>query len=74
MGCDPILGRFHCETYKASPVPSCFLLGEILKLTTIERRGRGEKEQPEVGPKGEWVGSSESKDTESTEVEGIAED
>jgi hypothetical protein len=50
------------------------LLGEILKLTTIERRGRGEKEQPEVGPKGEWVGSSESKDIESTEEEWIAED
>ena len=49
-------------------------MGEILKLTTIERRGRGEKEQPEVGPKGGWVGTSELKDIERTEVEGIAED
>lgn len=37
-------------------------------LTTIEHGGRCEKEQPKVGPKGEGVGTSESKDTESTEV------
>jgi poly(glycerol-phosphate) alpha-glucosyltransferase len=36
-------------------------------LTTIEHLGRCEKEQPKVGPKGEGVGSTESKDTESTE-------
>jgi peptidoglycan/LPS O-acetylase OafA/YrhL len=36
-------------------------------LTTIERGGRCEKEQPKVGPKGEGVGTSESKDTECTE-------
>jgi peptidoglycan/LPS O-acetylase OafA/YrhL len=36
-------------------------------LTTIERGGRCEKEQPKVGPKGEGVGTSESKDTENTE-------
>ena len=36
-------------------------------LTTIEHGGRCEKEQPKVGPKGERVGTSESKDTESTE-------
>jgi len=41
-------------------------------LTTIEHGGRCEKEQPEVGPKGEGVGTSESKDTESTEVEARA--
>ena len=33
-------------------------------LTTIEHGGRCEKEQPKVGPKGERVGTSESKDTE----------
>jgi glycosyltransferase involved in cell wall biosynthesis len=32
-------------------------------LTTIERGGRCEKEQPKVGPKGEGAGTSESKDT-----------
>ena len=37
-------------------------------LTTIEHWGGCEKEQPKVGPKGEEVGTSESKDTESTEV------
>jgi hypothetical protein len=37
-------------------------------LTTIEHRGSCEKEQPKVGLKGEGVGTSESKDTESTEV------
>ena len=36
-------------------------------LTTIERQGGREKEQPKVGPKGEGVGTTESKDTESTE-------
>ena len=36
-------------------------------LTTIEHGGRCENEQPKVGPKGERVGTSESKDTESTE-------
>jgi poly(glycerol-phosphate) alpha-glucosyltransferase len=36
-------------------------------LTTIEHLGRCEKEQPKVGPKGEGVGSTESKDTENTE-------
>jgi len=39
-------------------------------LTTIEHWGGCEKEQPKVGPKGEEVGTSESKDTESTEREG----
>jgi hypothetical protein len=29
-------------------------------LSTIERRGRCEKEQPKVGPKGERVGMNES--------------
>lgn len=38
-------------------------------LTTIERQGGREKEQPKVGPKGEEAGVTESKDTESTEVE-----
>jgi glycosyltransferase involved in cell wall biosynthesis len=38
-------------------------------LTTIELWGRCEKEQPNVGPKGEGVGSTESKDTVSTEGE-----
>ena len=33
-------------------------------LTTIERGGRCEKEQPKVGPKGEGAGTSESKSTE----------
>jgi glycosyltransferase involved in cell wall biosynthesis len=42
-------------------------LGFSLDLTTIEHGGRCEKEQPEVGPKGEGVGTSESKDTEITE-------
>jgi len=36
-------------------------------LTTIEHWGGCEKEQPKVGPKGEEVGTRESKDTESTE-------
>ena len=36
-------------------------------LTTIERHGGREKEQLEVGPKGEGVGRTESKGTESTE-------
>ncbi len=39
-------------------------------LTTIEDRGGCEKEQPKVGPKGEGVGTSKSKDTVSTEVGG----
>jgi glycosyltransferase involved in cell wall biosynthesis len=44
---------------------------EIKKnLTTIEHLGRCEKEQPKVGPKGEGVGSTESKDTERTEEGG----
>jgi len=38
-------------------------------LTTIERRGRREKEQPKVGPKGEGAGATESKDTEHTELD-----
>jgi len=33
-------------------------------LTTIERRGRCEMEQPEVGPKGEGVGTTESNGTD----------
>lgn len=33
-------------------------------LTTIEHRGRGEKEQPQVGPKGVGVGTTDSKSTE----------
>ena len=36
-------------------------------LTTIEHWGGCEIEQPKVGPKGEGAGSTESKDTESTE-------
>jgi len=36
-------------------------------LTTTEHRGRCEMEQSQVDPKGEGVGTSESKDTESTE-------
>jgi len=35
-------------------------------LTTIKHGGGCEKEQPRVGPKGEGVGTSESKDSEST--------
>jgi hypothetical protein len=38
-------------------------------LTTIEHLGRCEKEQPQVGPKGERAGAIESKDTECTEGE-----
>jgi glycosyltransferase involved in cell wall biosynthesis len=41
-------------------------LGFYSDLTTIEHGGRCEKEQPEVGPKGEGAGTIESKDTEST--------
>jgi lipopolysaccharide transport system ATP-binding protein len=37
-------------------------------LTTIEHGGRCENEQLKVGPKGEGVGTTELKDTESTEV------
>jgi|GEM_PF-962912 len=33
-------------------------------LTTIERQGGREKEQPKVGPKGEGVGTNESNDTD----------
>ncbi len=36
-------------------------------LTTTEHRGRCENEQLKVGPKGEGVGTTESKDTEITE-------
>jgi hypothetical protein len=37
-------------------------------LTTTERRGRREIEQPQVGPVGaRLAGASESKDTENTE-------
>ena len=37
-------------------------------LTTTERRGRREVEQPQVGPVGaRRAGASESKDTENTE-------
>ena len=38
-------------------------------LTTIEHLGRCEKEQPQVGPKGESAEAIESKDTECTEGE-----
>jgi phenylacetate-coenzyme A ligase PaaK-like adenylate-forming protein len=38
-------------------------------LTTIEHSSKCEKEQPKVGPKGEGAGATESKDTESTEIE-----
>jgi hypothetical protein len=34
------------------------------ELTTIERRGRREMEQSQIGPKGEGVGTTESKCTE----------
>jgi glycosyltransferase involved in cell wall biosynthesis len=37
---------------------------ELTTEDTIEHRGRCEKEQPKVGPKGEGVGLSESKSTE----------
>ena len=47
----------------------CRKQGGEAGLTTIEHGGRCEKEQPEFGPKGEGVGTSESKDTESTELE-----
>ena len=39
-------------------------LGFTSDSTTIEQRGRGEIEQPKVGPKGEGVGTIESKSTE----------
>ena len=39
-------------------------LGFTSDSTTIEHRGRGEIEQPKVGPKGEGVGTIESKSTE----------
>jgi glycosyltransferase involved in cell wall biosynthesis len=42
------------------------------ELTTIEHGGRCEMEHLEVGPKGEGVGTSESKATESTEEEKAA--
>ena len=37
---------------------------EVEELTTIERQGGLEKEQPQVGPKGEGVGTTESKSSE----------
>ncbi len=41
-------------------------------LTTTETMGRGEVDQPKVGPEGvRLAGASESKDTESTELDGI---
>ena len=40
---------------------------EVEELTTIEHWGRGENEQPKVGPKGEGVGATESKSTEDTD-------
>ena len=40
--------------------------GYAFYLTTIERQGRREKEQPKVGPKGEGVGTTESNDAEGT--------
>jgi hypothetical protein len=51
------MGSFQFEVFSFQEV-----------LTTIEHLGGFEKEQPKVGPKGEEVGTSESKDTESTEV------
>jgi hypothetical protein len=64
----PILHRTSLSQFQL-PAPSNFFppeakqalisaifsrpLGENADLTTIEHRGRGEKEQPEVGPKGE---------------------
>jgi len=50
----------------------CREQGGEAALTTIERGGRCEKEQPMVGPKGEGAGTSESKDTERTELEAVA--
>jgi hypothetical protein len=41
-----------------------FLKAEPEGLTTTERRGRREVEQPKVGPKGEGAGATESKNTE----------
>jgi glycosyltransferase involved in cell wall biosynthesis len=43
--------------------------GRLVNLTTIEHWGRCEKEQSKVGPKGEGVGTNESKDTENRFVE-----
>jgi len=40
--------------------------GRFVNLNTIENGGRCEKEQPKVGPKGEGVGATKSKDTENT--------
>jgi hypothetical protein len=42
-------------------------LPESEGLTTIERRGRREIEQSQIGPVGEGVGTTESKNTEGTE-------
>ena len=41
-----------------------FLKAEPEGLSTTERRGRREVEQPKVGPKGEGAGATESKNTE----------
>ena len=48
-------------------IPPAYGGGTEADLTTIEHGGRCEKEQPKVGPKGERVGTSESKHTEDTE-------
>jgi len=47
-------------------IPPAYGGGTKADLTTIEHGGRCEKEQPKVGPKGERVGTSESKHTEDT--------
>ena len=49
-------------------IPPAYGGGTKADLTTIEHGGRCEKEQPKVGPKGERVGTSESKHTEDTEM------
>jgi glycosyltransferase involved in cell wall biosynthesis len=49
-------------------IPPAYGGGTRADLTTIEHRGWRDKEQPQVGPKGERVGASESKDTEVTET------
>ena len=63
-------GDFCIRMLAAKPpmVESGKRKAEILKadLTTIECQGRREKEQLKVGPKGEGVETSESKDTENT--------
>ena len=66
---DPYLkiGEVNDRTKSVSSVQRPESSAKKRSLTTIEHGGRCEKEQPKVGPKGERVGTSESKDTENTE-------